>query len=124
MDPVRQSTSHPPASVRELHVYDGLVERGSVLYDDAGDGYGYRDGEYCLQRFVVTGTAKALQIMRTEEGAFSPHYDRYEVVLHGMISPKVVIDCDGERLEPELRSGGRVLAIVVPRTFQVLTVSK
>jgi hypothetical protein len=46
------------------------------------------------------------------------------VVLHGMISPKVVIDCDGERLEPELRSGGRVLAIVVPRTFQVLTVSK
>ncbi|MGK0185799.1 MAG: alpha-glucosidase [Verrucomicrobiales bacterium] len=122
MDPVRQSTSHPTSPVRELHVYDGSVVRESVLYDDAGDGYGYRDGEFCLQKFIVDGDASRLLVTRTEEGNFTPHYHQYEVVLHGSFAATSAIKCDGERLESETRSNGRVLSVTVPRTFKILTI--
>lgn len=124
MDPVRQSTSHPASAIRELHVYDCSATRESVLYDDAGDGYGYKGGEYCLQRFTVDGRQSNLQLTREQEGDFAPHYDQYQVVLHGLFSPQAVVECDGNRLEVELLSGGRVLAVTVPATFSRISVSR
>jgi alpha-glucosidase len=67
----------------------------SILYEDAGDNYGYRAGQYNQHRFYVSGNAKNLifsQIL--EEGKFETTYKNYKVVLHGVPfeCSEVVID--------------------------------
>jgi alpha-glucosidase len=57
----------------------------SVLYEDAGDNYGYRAGQFNHHRFYVSGNNKNLifsQIL--EEGKFETTYKNYKVVFHGV----------------------------------------
>jgi alpha-D-xyloside xylohydrolase len=47
LGPVLQSTSEEPCEPIELRVYPG-ADADFSLYEDAGDGYGYEDGEFTL----------------------------------------------------------------------------
>ena len=123
MDPVRQSTSHEPADVRELHVYDGVVTRESVLYEDSGEGYGYQDGDFCLRRFKVVGSEACLSLDQQREGEFDASYSRFEVYLHGLPKGNFAIHCDGQPMEFEKTSSGRVLKFLAPREFARIEVA-
>jgi alpha-glucosidase len=54
--PIMQHSGEKPLDELELIVCldeDGKAE--GMLYEDAGDGYGYRDGEYRLTRYTAVG---------------------------------------------------------------------
>ncbi|MES2656143.1 MAG: glycoside hydrolase family 31 protein [Bacteroidota bacterium] len=69
-----------------LHVYytkDGEVM--SVLYEDAGDNYGYRMGLYHLHKFFVNGNNKKLIISHILEGMLEEQSNKnFKVVVHGL----------------------------------------
>ena len=69
-----------------LHVYytkDSEVL--SMLYEDAGDNYGYKAGICNQHRFYVSGNTKNLIISHIlEDGNYESSYKNYKVVFHGM----------------------------------------
>jgi alpha-D-xyloside xylohydrolase len=65
VSPVMPYVDADPDALCELRVYPGADGR-FTLYNDAGDGYGYEQGDYTMQRFTyddATGT-----VTETSEG--------------------------------------------------------
>jgi alpha-glucosidase len=67
----------------------------SVLYEDAGDNYGYKAGIFNHNRFYVSGNSKNLILTRIlEEGNYDSPLKNFKVVFHGLPfhCKEVVID--------------------------------
>ncbi|TAE88598.1 MAG: DUF5110 domain-containing protein, partial [Verrucomicrobia bacterium] len=79
--PVLQSTSEKSSEPIELRIYPG-ADAHFTLYEDAGDGYGYENGEFTLTRIRWDDTARKLHISPCEGHypgiEFDPK-DRYTV---------------------------------------------
>ncbi|MEJ5310310.1 MAG: TIM-barrel domain-containing protein [Anaerolineae bacterium] len=69
-----------------LNVYPlaGPGEAVSELYEDAGEGFGYRQGEYRLNQFMLRQTDDRLTIRWTREGNYTPPYEHIELTLNGL----------------------------------------
>ena len=61
MGPVVQHTGHGLTGPIEVRVYPG-ADAACILYDDAGDGYGYESGECCEMLLTWNDSEKALSI--------------------------------------------------------------
>lgn len=68
MGAVKQSTAEGPDTQLEIRIYAGCDARFD-LYDDAGDGFGYRRGEYARCRLEWTEGDSTLRIS-SREGAY------------------------------------------------------
>jgi alpha-glucosidase len=86
----------PPAGWEHLtlHVFAGSAE--SVLYEDAGEGWGFRQGEFRLSRFATTWQEGVLRIRREVGGTESIGSRRWEVVVHGLPAPAQEVLVDGQ----------------------------
>ena len=86
----------PPAGWEHLilHVFAGSAE--SVLYEDAGEGWGFRQGEFRLSRFATTWQEGVLRIRREVDGAEGIGSRRWEVVVHGLPAPAQEVLVDGQ----------------------------
>jgi alpha-glucosidase len=57
----------------------------SVLYEDAGNNYGYKAGIFNNHRFYVSGSAKNLIVNQIlEEGNYAATYKYFKIVFHGV----------------------------------------
>jgi alpha-glucosidase len=57
----------------------------SVLYEDAGNNYGYKAGIFNNHRFYVSGNAKNLIVSQIlEEGNYESTYKHFKIVFHGV----------------------------------------
>lgn len=65
---VKRSTGEGPDERLEIRIYAGADAR-FALYDDAGDGFGYAEGEYALVRMEWEDAASTLRVAR-REGAY------------------------------------------------------
>ncbi len=54
------------------------------MYEDAGDNFGYKNGNYNVVRFELKGDKKSLRIRQTINGSFATQYDKYKILLHGV----------------------------------------
>lgn len=79
---VKQSTAEGPDRTLEIRVYTG-ADASFTLYDDAGDGFGYLDGEYARCRIVWTEADRTLRIA-AREGAYDgmAREQRLHIVVH------------------------------------------
>jgi alpha-glucosidase len=59
-------------------------ERISLLYEDAGEGFAYRDGESRVSRFVMQCSEDKVEIAWEKEGAYIPPYEHVELTLNGL----------------------------------------
>jgi alpha-glucosidase len=59
-------------------------EATSELYEDAGEGFTYRDGDYCYSRFHLVQTAERITITWERAGNFTPPYEHIELTLNGL----------------------------------------
>ncbi|HEX8386761.1 MAG TPA: glycoside hydrolase family 31 protein, partial [Rubricoccaceae bacterium] len=77
--PVRQHTGEPVGRL-ELHVYVAPGRHESRLYEDAGDGWAFRDGAYWLGRFTVEADAERVSVRVDVEGHHVPEWTGWDVV--------------------------------------------
>ena len=72
--------------IKELTLYvfykDG--EWTSRIYEDAGDNFGYKNGNFNVVLFEVKGNKKSLRIRQTINGNFTTEYDKYRLLIHGI----------------------------------------
>ena len=81
--PIMQYVGEKPIEQLTLHVYYKRGEHTSYLYEDAGEGYGYTEGEQVLKSFTVSGDAQSLIIKQKQEGNYET-YQTYRIVLHAI----------------------------------------
>ncbi len=99
--PVQQYVGELNIEVLTLHVYYGEDTIKSLLYEDAGDGYDYRDGDANIKTFIVDGTPERLAIRQEIEGKFVPSYNKYELIVHGLPGSVNAILVDGQEIGHE-----------------------
>ncbi len=73
---------------------DGLV---SELYEDAGEGFEYRDGGSRLSRFTVSQEEGRIGVSWHREGAYVPPYEHVELTVHGLARAPRAVYADGDR---------------------------
>ena len=121
--PVQQYVGELPRPPLTLDVWwapEGEV--ASHLYEDAGDGYAYRNGECAVHDFLYRGGSNSLELDWNCEGDPCAFHESAEVVLHGLPAGISVSACmDGVPCCGVMREG-RVWKIPVKDKFDTLSV--
>ena len=108
--PIRQWTGQKPVDELTLYVYYKNGLETSHLYEDAGEGYAYRDNLFSLKIFETEGKNGDFSLRQRKEGEFEPSYDKVKIYLVGF--PTFVKHCAvDDREEPikEIRLRDRSL---------------
>ncbi|HVZ30673.1 MAG TPA: DUF5110 domain-containing protein [Asticcacaulis sp.] len=103
LGPVKQYADQPSTEPTELRVYpgkDGTYE----LYDDAGDGYDYKKGQYATIRMTWNDAARRLDIA-DRKGSYK-----------GMVArPSFAVQCGGDETTKQLVTyDGKAKSLVLP----------
>ena len=118
--PIRQWTGEKPVDELTLYVYYKNGLETSHLYEDAGEGYAYRNNDFSLKIFETEGKNGDFTLRQRKEGDFEPSYDKVKVYLVGF--PTFVKHCtvDGSEIPiKEIRLRDRSLyTLVVAPSFE------
>ena len=96
------------------------TEHEDELYEDAGDGLSYREGEYLLHRFTYASAAREFTLRRQVEGHLETARTAFELALHALphvATPTLVVDGREVRGEFDAR---HIFRAAVPADFAEL----
>ena len=108
---LRHSTSEPP-DLLILDVYAGSGTSG--LYEDEGDGYGFRDGRSRTSTFTARLGRDEFELAWSDEGGYRRPYHAVEVRLRGLRPGQVDVACDGRRVAVREAPDGALSVQVQP----------
>lgn len=101
-----------PQAVTELTLR-AYVDMGEThLYEDAGEGLGYLNGEFRWLTFQCDETADTFTIKRHVDGDFRPSYRQIRLEIGGASKNAAEILIDGERLQTWDYTDGLITCIV------------
>ena len=119
--PVQQYVGELPTPPVSLDVWWAPdTEHEDELYEDAGDGLSYREGEYLLHRFTYASAAREFTLRRQAEGHLEPARTAFELALHALphvATPTLVVDGREVRGEFDAR---HIFRAAVPADFAEL----
>jgi alpha-glucosidase len=123
MGPDTAHTGERPTDPLTLLVYPSEGAGESTLYEDAGDGFGYEDGEYARRRISCESSDDRITIRIGErEGSFVPERREVRLELRGVTTAQSAM-VNGEEHEPD--HGENVLTVAFgeeagPATVEVI----
>lgn len=121
--PIQQYVGEKVIDDMTLHIYYGVEKLESNLYEDAGDGYQYTDGDYMYKRFYTEGNTKYFEIIQTKEGKYIPTYSTYDVILHGLPFVPKKIKVDDQEVNFEIINPDKnLLRFHVSEQFQTIQI--
>jgi alpha-glucosidase len=82
MQSIIQSTKEKPSDTLVLHVFNGNDSNSFVYYEDGGDGFEYREKNFCKRRISLNPTARQLVISK-QEGVYNSNFKKLKLVFHG-----------------------------------------
>jgi len=94
--PKMQYVGEIPVTELTLHIYFTKTVQSSYIYEDAGDYYGYRNGQFNVKKFVVTYKKNVFKIFQTISGSFEATYKHYKIVMHGVPDNISEFEVDGK----------------------------
>jgi alpha-glucosidase len=95
---VMQHTRKRDPKQLELNVYYGSSKTNSQLYEDAGDGYEYAEGNYRLTEFRLQPDNQSLMLTADRKGSFTPTYQRVSITFIGLPFKPDTVAVDGSAL--------------------------
>jgi alpha-glucosidase len=111
LGPVRQHTGEPVRSL-DVHAYLAPGRHESILYDDVGDGWAFRDGAFWLGRPTLDTTPERVELTCAVEGHYVPEWEQWTVVVHGLSRAPVAVTVAGEPVDAAW--DGRTLRVQTP----------
>ena len=101
MQAVEQYVGERRMDTLELHVWDtdAATTVPSELYEDAGDGFAYRQGAFRLTTFATHSAGAALEIAVTAKGSFDGAASDFRVVVHGLTRAPASVTVDGRPVQ-------------------------
>ncbi|MEL6986460.1 MAG: glycoside hydrolase family 31 protein, partial [Bacteroidota bacterium] len=119
--PVMQYVGESSIESLSLHVYDVEGSETSFLYEDANDGFGYKNDQYNYKQFDVAGDHATSKITQSNKGSFDPEYATYSIIFHsaGKISS---VKVDGNDVDFIKENG--ICFFKVAKGFDVIEIEK
>jgi len=93
----------------------------SSLYEDAGEGLAYQNGDHRWTYFTCEETSRSLTVSQSREGSYKPDYKKYRIEMIGATHPPQQVIADDNTLIDWVYSDG-VLSVEVS-DFDKLTIS-
>ena len=109
-----------PLDTLELHVFPGSAT--SMLYEDAGDGYGYQRGQYRATTMRTTNGAKGLTVALTRTGQYAGAR-AFVVTVHAVAKPGRT-RADGKSVANSYDAARREVRFTVPGTVRTIEVTR
>jgi alpha-glucosidase len=104
-----------------LHPTEGVGE--ASLYEDAGDGFGYENGEYARRTVFCEGSAGSVTVRIGErEGSFIPQRQQLRLELRGFGPAPESIAVNGEGTESSYDEESETLFVPLEETEGAITV--
>ena len=115
---------HTKTVIKEvtLHVYYGTNRHVSYAYWDGNDGYEYRAGKYCLQKFTVFGNRRQLRIICDTSGVLAFPHDSLKVVIHGLPFVPKIYEVDDQVTKVTSRHKTKELTISLAGSFHKIKI--
>ncbi len=106
-----------------LHAYFDEKMKISTLYEDAGDGYDYKDGVYNEKTFQLSGSKEAFNLSQSSaHKGYTTSYKVYNVIIHGLpFKPK---ECFVDGVAIPITKNGSLWEVKVPEDFEQIFVKK
>lgn len=98
MQQVQQYVGEKEIKKMELHIYAGGNET-SRLYEDAGNGFIYKEGIYRLTTFKTHDSPGELSLDISRKGSYSGGVSKFEFEIHGISSEPVALTVNGKSVE-------------------------
>jgi alpha-glucosidase len=106
MGPDASYTGERPTDPLTLLLYPAPGDGKSMLYEDAGNGFGYAEGEYARRTISCESSEDRIAIRVGErEGTFVPERSEIRIELPGVTVARSVL-VDGEERGPEYGEDG------------------
>ncbi len=124
MGEVGPNTENRKEKFLRFNVYP-LSEPGtasSELYEDAGSGRGYRQGESRVSRFDLTQTDETLTVTWHRDGPYEPPYEHVALTFQGLKRLPQEVEVDGEPSAVLQADPVRRTAVLSVPPFDTLTV--
>lgn len=119
--PIMQYVGEKKIEEMTLHIYYKNGTELSELYEDEGNGYGYKEGNCLVKKFELNGDDTSLKVQQTKEGDFDPEYKSYKLVIHGISAKEVLVD--GKKVKSTVND--KVIEISgVDKNFELLEITK
>ena len=122
MNPVMQFTGEKQFEQLTLHVYYSMKRNHTMLYEDAGDGYDYREGKCSVKKFSVFGNRRQMRILQNVEGNYETQYKEYMMEVHCLpFRPKgFIIDGVDYKLTESFKY--RKFSFIAPKFFKKIEI--
>ena len=117
MFPLMQYVGEFPLEELFLHAYFEISQVESMLYEDAGDGYDYKEGIYNVKRFTTIGSESDFSIRQSySHKEYTTAYKVYSIHVHGLtFVPK---ECYVDGINIPIKRSTNVWEIRVPENFE------
>lgn len=115
---------HTKTDVKEiiLHVYYSSVRHSSLAYWDEKDGYGYKEGNFCLQKFTVFGNRRQMRVICEGSGNYQLPFQSIKVVIHGLSFVPKGYEVDDQVTRISSRHRTKELTITLTKPFRKLKI--
>ncbi len=120
--PVMQYVGEIKVETLLLMTYYSSNRNSSFLYEDAGEGYEYRDGKQAVKKFTVFGNKNEMRILQEITGAFEPAYQEYKLLVHGLPFRPREYEVDGITIKLPGKFKDRNLVMTVPAGFRKIKI--
>jgi alpha-glucosidase len=118
--PLMQHQDSAALNTLILRIYADSGE--TLLYEDAGEGLGYQNGEYRWQRLHCEETTSSLVLERHIEGRYIPAYQQIELQLVGAQQTIGNIEVDGTAIT-EWTAQGNMATALLSANFKTVKLS-
>ena len=108
-----------------LSIYP-LVQPGqssSELYEDAGEGFSYQNGDYRHSRLVMTQDETTMTLTWKKTGDYAPPYEHIELTFNGLIRAPRAVVADGHSYPVLVTDPVRRTALMAVPPFDILEVT-
>ena len=123
MGPDMAHTAERAVDPLTLLLYPAEGAGDSVLYEDAGDGFGYENSEYARRAVSCEELAGSITVRLGErEGSFVPRREAVHLELRAFGSASESVEVDGESVEPRYHEESGTLIVRLTETDGAPTV--
>ena len=123
--PIRQYTDEYPIDELMLHVYFAEGQHQSMLYEDAGDGFEFKEGQYSKKEYTLTADQESVVLTKEREGNYRDTYLHCSLLFYGLPFTPQEVEVDGQASKAEERLLGeeKVYVIKVSNRFKKVRLS-
>ncbi len=82
MQSLVQHTAEKPTDTLTIHLYSGKEKNSFCYYEDDGNTFGYKSGDFCRRNFTYDPMVKKLTI-DAQEGTYTSEFRFIRIIFHG-----------------------------------------